>query len=142
MKTKAQQKAIDRLISLGLLEAPPEEPIETKTDLIREIQSVVSYYYSRGQGFTEKPCKQCGLVFAYSWDHDSIAYCSIRCANQALQEIGLEWTLSKPPAERWGRTIPAVVPPQALALVGELLKEAEDALPEDEPVDTSHEASL
>jgi hypothetical protein len=92
-----------------------ELPTETQTDLMREAQSVL--FYLQGQGdWHRKPCKQCNSVFAYSWDHDCIAYCSINCMKLTLQGAGLEWNPYGKLADRWGKTIPAVVPPQVLYL--------------------------
>lgn len=92
-------------------------PQETQNDLAREGQAVLNYFQSKGEGFTKIPCKNCNLVFAYAWDVKGVQYCSIRCMDIALQKIGLCWNPTKPPHERWGRTVPAVVPPAALTIL-------------------------
>jgi hypothetical protein len=101
-------------------------PPETLSDQIREAQSVLYYFETSGKGFKEKPCKFCKKIFAYHWDTDSISYCSIYCAKRSLQEIGLDWNPDRNPSERWGRYVPAVVPPEAL----QMLKD-KSVLPED-----------
>lgn len=123
-----RQRAIEKAQAIfGItIEVPPE----TTSDHMREAQAVLNYFEARGQGFKEKPCKQCGRVFAYSWDSTAIAMCSIRCAKLALQAIGLDWNPEKEPGERWGRTIPAVVSPEALRLLKDSLDLQEDLAPE------------
>lgn len=93
-----------------------EVPMESANDLMREAQSAIFYYENSG-AFNHKTCKWCSGVFAYNWDHDSIAYCSISCAAKYLESIGLRWDPSKPLEERWGKTTPAVVPPQVIELL-------------------------
>lgn len=104
-------------------------PQETTADLMREAQSVLNYFESRGETFYYKTCKTCKEQFAYAWNVSSIAYCGIFCMAIALQEIGIEWDNTKPPAERWGRYVPAVVPPEALSILQEIL-DAQEAQPD------------
>lgn len=99
-----------------------ELPVETKDDLIREAQSVINYFECKGEGFTEKICKTCKLQFKYSHPTGGISYCSIDCARVALKEIGLDWDPSRPIHLRWGRFVPAVIPPKALILVDDILE--------------------
>lgn len=98
-----------------------EQPTESMQDLAREGQAALYFLENRGKDFKSKQCKQCKLEFAYCWDVDSIAYCSISCIKKSLQEIGIDWVPTKPAGERWGQTIPAVVPPDALLLLQELI---------------------
>ncbi len=106
-----------------------KEPVEKASDLMREAQSVIYYYETRGSGFKEKECKHCGQIFAYLWNSDSINFCSLNCVAADLEKIGIKWDPAKPPAERWGKFVPAVVSPKAL----ELLKGLDDP-PEDQPL--------
>lgn len=123
-KTK-EMKALSLLREAGF-EVPDEMPSETMNDSAREAQAVIWYFETGGKPFKEKPCKYCGQIFAYCWDSTAIAYCSIECSKKRLREIGLDWNHHKPPAERWGRTVPAVVPPEALDLLKEILDPPED----------------
>lgn len=109
-----------------------DEPLETINDLVREAQSVINYYESSGKGFKAQECKTCGLIFAYAWDVSAVSYCSIPCIDKALKNIGLKWNPTKPPEERWGRTVPAVVPPSALEILQSM-----DAILEDQHQDKS-----
>lgn len=94
-------------------------PDESQEDLLAEAQAVVNYFHSTRGEFKYQQCRQCGETFAYAWDRDAIKYCGITCMSKALKEIGLTWNPNKKPSERWGKTIPAVVPPLALQLVSE-----------------------
>lgn len=118
-ETKKQRtyEALQQWMQNEGVEFKVTEPEETVSDKMREAQSVINYYETKGAGFKEKPCKFCGLIFAYSWNVGSIGYCSVTCAASALKEIGLTWDPSKPPEMRWGQFVPAVVPPQALDLL-------------------------
>jgi hypothetical protein len=111
-----------------------ELPLETPSDLMRQAQAVLDYYHTKGADFKERTCKGCGNLFAYRWDSSGIAYCSIPCIARSLEEIGLSWDTKKPPSERWGKTIPAVVPPDALRIL-----QAKDDLPEVQHCNTSSE---
>jgi hypothetical protein len=111
-------------------------PAENQTDIVREAESVLAYFETSGKNFKEKQCKFCNRIFAYKWDHDGVSHCSIPCAKGSLQKIGLDWTPNKPLQERWGKTVPAIVPPQAL----EILKgQQENGSPKDPVLDTSLE---
>lgn len=94
---------------------------ETNHDKVREAQSVINYFESGGEGFTQRKCNYCLGVFAYAWNISSIAYCSIECARKRLESIGIAWNPNKHPSERWGKTVPAVVPPTALEEINNLL---------------------
>lgn len=111
----------------SVAEINTEAPAETVLDKIREAQSVLFWFATKGYGFKEKICKGCGGTFAYKWNVDSIAYCSIHCASEALRQIGIKWDPYKDQSERWGRYAPAVVPPHAL----NLLKNQLNGSPED-----------
>lgn len=114
-------KKIEELFGITI-----EVPTETTNDLIREAQAVINYFQSNSSGFKTKECKYCHHIFAYSWDVEGIAYCSVTCMKMALQAIGLTWNPTKRPSERWGRTVPAVVPPAALSILQDLVGAQED----------------
>lgn len=105
-----------------------EMPLETTDDLMREAQAVVNWFESRGAGFESETCRWCKLPFEYSWNVKGVKYCSVRCMDHYLQSIGLKWNPSKPPEERWGKTIPAVVPPAALSNLQDLIDTLEAQL--------------
>ncbi len=92
-------------------------PIETIEDQVREAQAVIGYFEARGEDFYEQKCKRCGRTFAYKWRYRGVAYCSVQCMKDVLADIGIEWNPMKLPHERWGRTIPAIVPPEALEIL-------------------------
>lgn len=114
-----------------------EEVVETPEDKIREAQSVLNYFESRGKGFKQRECEQCGLVFAYSYHIDGVVNCSISCMAAKLKSIGLHWDPRRDVSRRWGRFVPAIVPPSALKELDEMLSlqedHSEDIYSEEEP---------
>lgn len=120
-----QAKALALAASfLGVQVDEIEIPIETTEDKLSEVEAVLRWHQTRGEGFKQKECKNCGLVFAYSWDRDAISICSVHCAEAQLKKIGIKWNPHKTARERWGKTAPLVVPPEALSLLqGDLLSE-------------------
>lgn len=116
-----KQRALENLKqwakSQGIELPEVQEPDQKASDLMREAQSVIYYYHTGGRGFKEKQCKHCGGIFAYNWNSDSINFCSVACIAADLEKIGIKWDPAKPPAERWGRFVPAVISPQALHLL-------------------------
>lgn len=96
---------------------------ETSMDRMIQAQSVVNYFESRGSGFRKLECEMCKLVFAYSYPVDTIKCCSVTCMAAKLKSIGLTWNLTKPYEQRWGKFVPAIVPPAALDFLDQLLAE-------------------
>lgn len=139
-KTKRQRtldKAAEWLAELGVdpqqleqvKEADIEKPAETRDDKLREAQSVILYFDTRGEGFKEKVCKNCKGIFAYKWNVSSISFCSVGCAAEDLKRIGIKWNPDKDQSERWGKCAPAVVPPSALEILRDQLDDSlEDPL--------------
>lgn len=115
-KAEKARQEIARLFQVEI-----KAPLETINDLMREAQAVINYFETGGAGFKDVSCKYCGLTFAYSWDVQGVRYCSVPCMDGALREVGLKWNPTRPPAERWGKTVPAVVPPAALQNLQDLL---------------------
>lgn len=105
-----------------------EEPEESTEDKLREAESVLIYFRTGGSRFKEKQCKNCGEIFKYRWNVDSITMCSVDCYKDALKKLGLRWDPSRDQSRRWGKFAPAVVPPAVLKLI-----ESEDVLLEDPP---------
>lgn len=97
-----------------------ELPTENTEALIREATAVANFYYSTDKEWYSKKCSTCGEEFFFSWTSKGVGYCSISCAKKALEAIGLTWNPNKTAKERWGKYIPAVVPPEAAKLVQEL----------------------
>lgn len=104
---------------------PLEIPVESKEDLIREATAALNYYYSTGKEWYSKICGTCEEPFKFMWTSKGVGYCSIPCAMKALEKIGLKWDPSKSPTERWGRFLPAVVPPAAVKIIDETRPEPE-----------------
>lgn len=119
------QKKVEEIFGVKI-----ETPEETNDDKARQAQATLDYFETRGAGFSQQTCKACGLVFAYHWNSTNIKYCSITCLAEGLRRIGLKWNPEKSPEARWGRTIPAVVPPQALDILLDLVAIPEDPLPD------------
>jgi hypothetical protein len=107
-------------------------PLESDSDMMREGQSVLNYYSTvNSTDWKDKQCKYCGKMFKYCWNSDAIAYCGIVCMKDALKQIGIDWDPSKAPAERWGKYIPAVVPPGAI----EILQDQDSDELQEDPLD-------
>jgi hypothetical protein len=124
-KTKALQEAME---VFGIsVELPTVE--ETKTDIIREADSVMIYFDMQGRGFTKVECLHCHRIFAYSYTSDSIKCCSIECMSARLRSMGLQWDPHAPLERRWGRYAPAIVPPQALEVLDKALQAQEIKTP-------------
>lgn len=127
MKKKTQQQ---RALALAaeVLGQPVDMPVETLSDLMAQAQATLNYFQAPGE-FSYKECWECAREFAYCWNRQGILYCSVTCMSKALERKGMTWDPGKAPEKRWGKTIPAVVPPEAL----ELIREDE---PEPEPDET------
>lgn len=96
-------------------------PIETIEDQVREAAAALKYFEDKGGDFFEQVCKKCGRTYAYKWRYRGVAYCSIGCMKDSLADIGITWNPGKLPHERWGRTIPVLVSPEALEVLKEVL---------------------
>lgn len=116
------KKKAQRALALAaeVLGRPVEVPTESLSDLMAQGQAVLNYFRARSE-FKEKTCWQCGGLFAYCWDREGILYCSVPCMAKALEKKGMTWDPSKLPEKRWGRTIPAVVPSEALEILQEVV---------------------
>jgi hypothetical protein len=130
-QTKAQEleAALARAAKLlGVKVDTSTIDLESIDDKMREAASVLKYFEAGGSGFYTETCKTCHGVFNYAWNVRAIKYCSPYCMNKALEAIGLSWDPNKLPEERYGRYIPAVIPPAASALVQEKFETPEDLL--------------
>lgn len=138
-KIKEQYEALGIPIPEAFIEQLREKPVEPEIDKVLEANSVLEYYFSNGKAFKDRECKHCGLVFAYSWEYDSIKYCSVECLRDALKAIGIKWDSSKPLADRYRfyyKSRPAVISPQALSVVKQAMEEnglQEDPTPDKSP---------
>lgn len=97
-----------------------EVPTESKEDLVRQATAVANFYYSTDEEWYWKNCSYCGEEFFFSWTSRGVGYCTIDCAKKALEKIGIKWNPNKSPTERWGRCIPAIVPPEAAKIIKEI----------------------
>lgn len=107
-----------------------ELPAETAQDRMLEAQSVLNYFTVNDGKWKTIKCGICGLMFAYRWNIDGIKQCSVECMAEALKRIGLEWNPSREPSKRWGRYVPAVLPPSVL----DIAQQSQNDIPED-PLD-------
>lgn len=125
-KKKDQRHALAELLGI---EAPTTNPYEDTEDVSREAEATLAYADSP-ESFIRKDCKICGRSFAHT--RGAVAYCSNRCRASGLEAIGIKWSWTKTAEERWApwQSEPLVVPPDALALLDELMPTAE---PEPEP---------
>jgi len=128
-KHSSQTRAAKAAALVAELQGIPVEqvqitlPVESIDDKLAEAEAVTQYFETGGENFKEVTCRWCGDLFSYKWDRHAIKYCSVTCAHEALMKLGLKWNPQKSPAQRWGKTAPIVVPPQALHLVKSLLTE-------------------
>lgn len=123
MKDEKKKERLAALFGLELPEAPA--PPTPDDEMASRSADATLIYFETPEYFREVECKRCGHKFAVNMA--SVAYCSDDCRKKSLADIGIEWDSSKPPAMRWGRHIPLVVPPQALALVQETHLTQEEA---------------
>ena len=119
-------EAAAKFLGQTVEEIKVDVPVETQEDKLSEASAVILYHETKGVGFQTKVCKHCQEPFAYIWDRTAISFCSVTCADRDLKKIGLSWNPNRPARERWGRTAPLVVPPQALKLLTESLNESEE----------------
>lgn len=119
-------------IDIGLLEKHvTEDVVDTKDDIILEAETVLYYYSTKGQGFTRQQCPECGLEFAYYYRSvlGPGMKCSNTCRRSAFAKIGIRWSPTKKPADRYeleqGEDLPymypAVIPPSALSVLDKAL---------------------
>lgn len=124
MSQSQQQKDIEKALALAekafgiKLETSVEELLEDK---MREAESVYLYFSTKGKPFKRRNCDVCGLIFAYCYEFDGIKSCSVTCMAKKLAKIGLKWDALASVERRWGRAVPAIVPPKALEILDEVL---------------------
>lgn len=126
-KQKAALAKAEELFGVAI-----EQPLESIEDKMREAQSVINYFLVSGNGFKKIECRNCLQMFAYSYPYDGVKYCSIRCMAAALEKIGFKWDPSREVDRRWGRYVPAIVPPSALEILS-----SPDGIPKDPRYNTS-----
>jgi hypothetical protein len=112
-----------------------KQPDETVEDKMREAQSVLRFFETKGKDFIQEICWTCGEPFAYNYRFTGVKYCGIPCTARALEKAGLKWNPNKHPEERWGPSIPAVVPPEVFETWRKCIQMVESQ--EDQPLDTS-----
>lgn len=122
--TPAQKQAriLAKLEELtGVKIEPPPVAVETEEDRMREAQSVINFFTVNDGKWALKICATCELSFVYRYHINGIKYCSVPCAREALQKLGLDWDPTRETSQRWGRYVPAVVPPAVLYKIQQLL---------------------
>jgi hypothetical protein len=118
--------------SLDIPEQVVEEPTETVLDKLKEAESCIIYFETKGFKFKEKDCKTCRKTFAYRWSVSHITRCSVECYKIYLESIGLRWDPNRDQAQRWGRSdLPVVVPPAALEILKDQFNDSLEDLPSD-----------
>lgn len=129
--TKAKELAEQAAKALGIEGFKFNSPIERQEDKILEANATLEYVHRKGKGFTKRECGHCGQIFAYSWRYESIRYCSPMCIKARLAEIGIDWDANRPLGDRYRNypSRPAVVPPEALLISDDILKDQPDDTP-------------
>jgi|SRR5690349_6680696 len=107
---------------------PIEIPLESIQDKLREAASVLAYF-DMHEKFKTEVCRNCNQEFAYAYYLSAVKCCSIPCMAAALAEIGLSWNPEAPLERRWGRYVPAIVPPKALEVIKPKAQDLEDPEP-------------
>jgi hypothetical protein len=124
---REHQKMLDWLarnnknVDVSTIETPVESGRETFPEVHLQGQAALAYW-ENGKIFVEKKCRTCGGIFASNYQH--VDTCTMKCLKRAVEDLGLTWRPEKPLHERWGRTPPLLVPPEALIV----LKEHREAL--------------
>lgn len=132
MRKSKEEKDREKLAALLGVD-PPKKSIRLETESTsREAEAVLAYAQDYKQ-FSRKICKECKRPFVHS--RGAVACCSDECRAKGLAKIGIEWHWLKPQSDRWGRTEPLVVPPEALAVI-DSLPEWPPPKPEPEPEPT------
>lgn len=113
----------DKVTQVYADERPNIEAAELRKQL--EAESVLYFVEVRGAGFKEKPCKECGEMFAHPYQA-AVAYCGELCRANSCAKLGIDWNpTGRTDIERWGGKIPKVLSPEALKAA----KEAASKLP-------------
>lgn len=110
-------------------------PIESTQDVLREAASVIAFFDMR-EKFKEETCRNCNQKFAYSYYITAVKCCSIRCMATLLESMGLSWEPSAPLERRWGRYVPAIVPPVPYEVISE---QAPPVVNKEEPVQLAND---
>lgn len=99
-------------------------PLESLADKIREAASVIKYF-DMHEEFKTETCRHCKLEFKYAYYLTAVKCCSIPCMAAVLAEMGLSWNPEAPLERRWGRYVPAIVPPGPTEILQEQIKSEE-----------------
>lgn len=120
-KKKAMELAAKYLELDSVEELKSQLSIESTADKIWEAQSVITYFElkDKNSGY-RRECEICGKTFVYMWYIEAVKCCSIQCMRKKLQKIGLDWDPNRAAGDRWGLTVPAIVPPDALFAIENL----------------------
>lgn len=128
------EKAIENARKLGIdlsdiaLPEPKADSdvIDTSDDIIIEAETVLLYVDTQGKGFTRQVCPVCGREFAYLYKFTMPGMrCSNACRKISFERLGIKWNPNRSIKERYGEfttTIPAIVPPEALAAIDRIPK--------------------
>jgi hypothetical protein len=102
---------------------------ESETDKLASAEAVLNFFTVNDGQWKTIPCRTCGLHFVYRHPYDGIKCCSVECYKEEFRKLGLEWDPDREPSRRWGRFVPAVIAPDILYKIRQVLAE----IPEDQP---------
>lgn len=114
---RAQTNALEWLKEAGVdankLQQLRDAPVHISSETVSSEAEAVLAYVANPRGFYTRLCKYDSERFVTNSKHSS--YCSDRCRQRALADIGIEWDPTKPQRERWGGEPPLTLSPAALS---------------------------
>lgn len=110
-------------LDLNNLNIPtPEQGLQAQYRSQLEAESTLYYVETKGAGFKDKDCKECGLPFSST--HLAVSYCSDVCRQRALAKIGIPWNpYGKSETQRWDGRVPKTLGPTALELAKKAIED-------------------
>lgn len=133
---RSTKKVEQQLLKLTGIQVNLSTAKETETEKLAEAQATLNFFTVNDGKWKTIPCKNCGLYFAYNHPYDGIKCCSVNCYREEFRKLGLEWHPDREPSRRWGRFVPAVIAPDLLYKIRQVLAE----IPEDLPHSTGPES--
>ena len=128
MKSETRRARMAALIAEGdddpIFDLLPKEEPEISQEEVNKVESnsrdaEAVLAFLRQEYFTHKICKECEGRFLTSYGN--VAYCKDACRIEALKKMGIEWDATKPLHQRWGKSIPLVIPEETLQILLERL---------------------
>lgn len=125
-KARKLQELVADALGKTVEEVYGDATVETTADKMVQAESVLLYWETRGAEWVIKICKGCGRRFAHYYHVAAVASCSVRCMSKRLRDIGLKWNPHQENHLRWGKYYPAIVPPDALEILDEMIGSQQD----------------